>query len=204
MHPWATAVGTLLTLVILWDAFQTVILSRRVSRRFRPTRVFYRLLWTPWRAATKRIPPGNRRENILRCSSDKNRLIRDLHGDLQRRLPRRLGKAEREIAELTIRGVLAGLPLTFQGDRSEGLDATYHFTFTGEEQTNATVAIHEKSIQVLDGHHGNADLHVTADSRTWLRLLFKETSIVWALLRRKIRLRGSLRLLQAFGRCFPS
>src|SRR5438093_12605281 len=65
MHPWATAVGSLLTLVILWDAFQTIILSRRVSRRFRPTRAFYRLLWTPWRAATKRIPPGNRRENIL-------------------------------------------------------------------------------------------------------------------------------------------
>jgi hypothetical protein len=65
MHPWATAVGTVLTLVILWDAFQTMILSRRVSRRFRPTRAFYRLLWTPWRAATKRIPAGNRRENIL-------------------------------------------------------------------------------------------------------------------------------------------
>ena len=65
MHPWATAVGSLLTLVILWDAFQTIILSRRVSRRFRPTRAFYRLLWTPLRAATKRLPPSNRRENIL-------------------------------------------------------------------------------------------------------------------------------------------
>ena len=65
MHPWAVAVGSLLNLVILWDAFQTIILSRRVSRRFRPTRAFYRLLWTPLRAATKRLPPGNRRENIL-------------------------------------------------------------------------------------------------------------------------------------------
>ena len=104
----------------------------------------------------------------------------------------------------TIRGVLAGLPLTFQRDRSEGLDATYHFTFTGEEQATATVVIHEKTVQVRDGHHGSADLHVTADSRTWLRFLSKETSIVWALIRRKIRLRGSPRLLQAFGRCFPS
>jgi hypothetical protein len=65
MHPWAAAVGTLLILVILWDAFQTIILSRRVSRRFRPTRALYRLLWTPWRAATQRLPPGNRRENVL-------------------------------------------------------------------------------------------------------------------------------------------
>src|SRR5205814_8108714 len=28
-------------------------------------RAFYRLLWTPWSAAAKRIPPGNRRENVL-------------------------------------------------------------------------------------------------------------------------------------------
>src|SRR3989441_4451070 len=65
MHLWAAAVGTLLILVILWDAFQTIILSRRVSRRFRPTRGFYRLLWTPWRALAKRVPQGNRRENLL-------------------------------------------------------------------------------------------------------------------------------------------
>ncbi len=65
LHPWASAVGALLTLVILWDAFQTIILSRRVSRRFRPTRAFYRLLWTPLSAATRRLPASNRRENIL-------------------------------------------------------------------------------------------------------------------------------------------
>jgi putative sterol carrier protein len=68
----------------------------------------------------------------------------------------------------------------------------------------SSCAAHEKTIQVRDGHHGTADLQVTADSRTWLRFLSKETSIVWALIRRKIRLRGSPRLLQAFGRCFPS
>jgi len=65
MHVWATAAASLLIVVTLWDAFQTMILSRRVSRRFRPTRAFYRTLWTPWRAATSRLPPGNRRENIL-------------------------------------------------------------------------------------------------------------------------------------------
>src|SRR6266850_6534362 len=65
MHLWAAAVAGFLIPVILWDAFQTIILSRRVSRKFRPTRAFYRLMWTPWRAAAKRLPQGNRRENIL-------------------------------------------------------------------------------------------------------------------------------------------
>jgi len=65
MHPWAAAVAALLILVILWDAFQTIVLSRRVSRKFRPTRAFYRLLWTPWSAAAQRVRQGNRRENLL-------------------------------------------------------------------------------------------------------------------------------------------
>jgi hypothetical protein len=65
MHPWAVAVAAALILVILWDAFETIILSRRVSRKFRLTRLFYQLLWTPWRAAAKRVPDGNRRENVL-------------------------------------------------------------------------------------------------------------------------------------------
>ncbi|HME71507.1 MAG TPA: potassium channel family protein [Myxococcota bacterium] len=65
MRLWAIAVATLLILIILWDAFQTIVLSRRVSRRFRLTRGFYLLLWTPWSAAAKRISSGRGRENLL-------------------------------------------------------------------------------------------------------------------------------------------
>ena len=59
-------------------------------------------------------------------------------------------------------------------------------------------------MQVRDGHQGEADLRVTADSETWLGFLAKERSLLWALLRRKIRIKGSPRLLVAFGKCFPS
>ena len=51
---------------------------------------------------------------------------------------------------------------------------------------------------------GDADLRLTADSETWLGFLAKERSLLWALLRRKIRIKGSPRLLVAFGKCFPS
>src|SRR5581483_7629831 len=34
--------------------------------------------------------------------------------------------------------------------------------------------------------------------------LAKERSLLWALLRRRIRIKGSPRLLVAFGKCFPS
>jgi hypothetical protein len=45
---------------------------------------------------------------------------------------------------------------------------------------------------------------LTADSETWLGFLAKERSLLWALLRRRIRIQGPPRLLVAFGKCFPS
>jgi len=60
------------------------------------------------------------------------------------------------------------------------------------EQCNMTVIIRDNTLVVKDGHMGNADLHVTADSKAWLRFLRKESGIIWALLSRKIRKRDHL------------
>jgi ferredoxin len=104
----------------------------------------------------------------------------------------------------SIQRFLSGLPLTFQPGKAAKLNAVYHFTFTGKEPREATVTIREGNLQVQDGHHGEADLRVTADSETWLGFLAKERSLLWALLRRRIRIKGSPKLLVAFGKCFPS
>ena len=61
----AVIAGILLIAIVLWDAFETIILSRRVSRKFRLARIFYRMTWTPWRAIALRMRPGNPRENYL-------------------------------------------------------------------------------------------------------------------------------------------
>ena len=53
-----------------------------------------------------------------------------------------------------------------------------------------------------EGHQGISDLRVIADGKTWLVFCERQAS-PFALLRRKIRLKGSPRLLLAFGRCFP-
>jgi putative sterol carrier protein len=103
----------------------------------------------------------------------------------------------------TIQGFLDGLPLVFQRNQSGGLDATYHFTFTGREPPRATIIIRNKELKVLQTHSDRPDLSVTADADTWLRFLAKEKRITTALLTGRIRLRGPLRLLKAFARCFP-
>ncbi len=105
----------------------------------------------------------------------------------------------------TIKNFLFGLQLLFQREAAAGLDATYHFTFTGEERKEVTVTIRAEQLTVADGHVGKPDLRVTADTRTWLRFVGREVGILWALVRRKIRISGgSPKLLLAFGRCFPS
>jgi hypothetical protein len=102
------------------------------------------------------------------------------------------------------RSFLESLPLIFQRGQSEGLNATYHFTFTGEEALTGTAVIKDQQISVLPGHVRKADLHLTADSRTWVDFLAKEKGLLPALIQRKIRIKGSPRLMKQFARCFPS
>jgi hypothetical protein len=49
----------------LWDAFETVVLPRRVSRRVRLARAFYRLTWRPYAVIARRIGNDARREAYL-------------------------------------------------------------------------------------------------------------------------------------------
>ena len=104
----------------------------------------------------------------------------------------------------SIAGFLFGMPLVFQAGKSKGLSAVYHFTFTGAESAEATVTIRDQALDVRQGLVGAPDCAVTADAATWLGFLRKEKSIVWAIVRRRVKVRGSLKLLTAFGRCFPS
>jgi hypothetical protein len=55
----------LLIAIVLFDAFETIILPRRVTRRFRLTALFYRFTWRPWSAIARRIRKPRRREAYL-------------------------------------------------------------------------------------------------------------------------------------------
>lgn len=56
--------GIAIVVFILWDAFEAVVLPRRVTRKFRLARFFYRYTWPPWRAAARRIKTRKRRESF--------------------------------------------------------------------------------------------------------------------------------------------
>lgn len=61
----ATIAGITVILAVLLDAFETVVLPRRVRRKFRITVWFYRYTWIPWRKITSLIKSPGRRENFL-------------------------------------------------------------------------------------------------------------------------------------------
>src|SRR5258707_3212762 len=65
MHVVAIATGIVVLLSVLLDAFETVVLPRRVQRQFRITSWFYRNTWRPWAMLTRHIKSQTRREAFL-------------------------------------------------------------------------------------------------------------------------------------------
>ncbi len=57
--------GIICLIAVLFDAFQTIILPRRATGRFRLTRIFYIATWLPWRFFAKRIHHLRRRETAF-------------------------------------------------------------------------------------------------------------------------------------------
>ncbi len=65
MRVLAGLIGVVIIIVILWDAFETIILPRRVTRRFRLTRLFYQYTWLPLSRLLYLIFSETRTENLL-------------------------------------------------------------------------------------------------------------------------------------------
>ena len=61
----AVILGIILFVAIIQDSFESIILPRRVTRRFRLSRMFYFSTWALWSAIARKMRPGNRREFYL-------------------------------------------------------------------------------------------------------------------------------------------
>ena len=60
-----TACGCVLVLIVLRDAFETMILPRRLNGRLRFTRLYYRLGWPLWAWIARHVTRGRQRETAL-------------------------------------------------------------------------------------------------------------------------------------------
>jgi ferredoxin len=129
----------------------------------------------------------------------------DAEAHVQKRYPHKTVRRVRSsLRPRSISALLQGMPHSFQRHAAGKLDAIYHFAFTGSERVEATVVISASKLTIENGLQGQPSIKVTADAETWLGFLAGERSLLWALLARRVRLRGNPRWLLAFKRCFPS
>src|SRR5439155_7882976 len=60
-----TLLSVVLIAVVLGDAFEAMVLPRRVTHRYRLARLFYRGSWMLWRLLARWLPSGRRRATWL-------------------------------------------------------------------------------------------------------------------------------------------
>jgi NAD-dependent dihydropyrimidine dehydrogenase PreA subunit len=150
------------------------------------------------------------RETVAKRLQDREETIyvvkgADPDGYVQKRFPHKSVKyVSNGVRAKTAGSFFDSLHIMFQRERSKGLDATYHFSLTGEEPLERTVRIVDRKLEVSPGLQGDPDVRVRADSRTWLQITAKERNPLSAMLAGKFRVSGPLRLFKAFVRCFPS
>lgn len=65
MRGFVGILGLFLLFTVLWDAFETVILPRHVTRAYRLARIFFRVTWRFWTAFARRAHTSRRRERYL-------------------------------------------------------------------------------------------------------------------------------------------
>jgi hypothetical protein len=65
LAPGVFIAGILIFLIVIWDAFEAIILPRRVTRKFRLARFYYLFTWSTWKIYARLIPSKKRRESFL-------------------------------------------------------------------------------------------------------------------------------------------
>ena len=65
LAPGVFIAGVVIFLIVIWDAFEAIILPRRVTRKFRLTRFFFQFTWSTWKIYARLIPSKKRRDSFL-------------------------------------------------------------------------------------------------------------------------------------------
>jgi len=65
LAPGVFIAGVLIFLIVIWDAFEAIILPRRVTRKFRLTRFYFQFTWSTWKIYARLIPSKKRRDSFL-------------------------------------------------------------------------------------------------------------------------------------------
>ena len=148
-------------------------------------------------------------QEIVKPLQDKEEIIyvvkdTDAADYVQKRFPHKTVKyVGSGLSVKTIKSFLFGTTLIFQPGKSKGIDAVYHFSFKGKEVVQATLIVKDQKLTFEDGFVGIPNIKITADSQDWINFLNGRLNLFVALVTFKIRLKGNIKYLKDFSKCFP-
>ena len=117
--------------------------------------------------------------------------------------PERVKRVGAGVKPPSARSFLEALHVVFQPGKAEGVQATYHFVFSGADPVSGTVRIDGRELTVSPGLEGQPDLTVAARGEDWVSVLGGDLHPVWAVVSGKMKLKGKKAKMKDFMRCFP-
>ncbi len=129
----------------------------------------------------------------------------DAHQYTAKRFPqKRIKVIKSGLTPQTIKGFVEFGEHFFQRNNAKGVEAIFHFRFTGKETCDATFQISNQTVQVKTGLHGTPNIVVTADSSAFLKVIAGKLNPVLAVMRGKLKLQGPRQLMDVFQKCFAT
>ena len=128
----------------------------------------------------------------------------DAEAHVKKRFPhKQLRVIQSSLRPTSARAFFGAIPLTFQRGPAKGWKATFHFDLTGDDAVQSTVRIDDGTLEVEPGLVGAPDVLIRADGALWIDIVTKRRSPVWAVITRRLHIRGDRTLLDRFAACFP-
>jgi ferredoxin len=127
----------------------------------------------------------------------------DAEAHVKRRFPhKRVRVIRSSLRPSSAASFFRSIPLTFQRGPAKGWSARFHFELR-EPEIKSTVVINDGALTVADGLEGVPDVHISTTGDTWIDIVTKRRSPVFAVLTGRLKIRGDRSLLGRFAACFP-
>ena len=84
--------------------------------------------------------------------------------------------------------IIQSLPNRLKADKAEGVSSTFHFDISGDRGGKYTVKVHEQTVQVEEGHNGEAHCVVTTSDEVYEDVELGRTNPQMAVMMGKIKI----------------
>jgi crotonobetainyl-CoA:carnitine CoA-transferase CaiB-like acyl-CoA transferase/putative sterol carrier protein len=102
---------------------------------------------------------------------------------------------------ITAKQIITSIPFRFRSEKAQGLNTTFHFEISGDEQLQYTVAVSDGKCQLSEGLNGTPDCTVKTKSSLYVDLETGNANPQMALMMGRIKISNIAAMMQ-FAKCF--